>query len=259
MSSDSLLFLITGASRGIGFALVETLLARPNTTVIATVRDLNSPNVVKLYELLKAKASGLNVIKLDSAVPEDTVKSIEIISNQFQLDHIDVVIANAGNHNSQESAFMTDMTDNHNIRQAIEINTIAPLQLFQATRHLLLASKLPEFIIISSVAGSLQYAVNSIMSNLSYSLSKAAVNVVGIRIAQENNEIITLILSPGLVGTDMVLGLAKELPAFGEWLNSNPPITSKESAEKLLNLIDNAQKADSGRIIDATDGKTLPW
>jgi norsolorinic acid ketoreductase len=81
---------VSGANRGIGYALAATLAARPNTIVFAGARD---PAAQSLKDLV-AKHSNVHPIKLTSGdVADNAAAAAEI---EKIAGHLDVVIANAG-------------------------------------------------------------------------------------------------------------------------------------------------------------------
>jgi norsolorinic acid ketoreductase len=84
--------LITGSNRGIGKALLETLLLQENNHLIGTVRDLQSSSAQELKELPLGKGSQLSLIELEGANPDSIRKAIAGLN----VPHLDVVIANAG-------------------------------------------------------------------------------------------------------------------------------------------------------------------
>ncbi|KAF4928005.1 Norsolorinic acid ketoreductase nor1 [Colletotrichum viniferum] len=91
--------LITGANRGIGKGLLEKYLARPNHTVIGTVRDPDHDpdheSSKVLASLPKANGSSLVLVKFDITVKTDGLEAVKQLEAQG-IDHLDVVIANAG-------------------------------------------------------------------------------------------------------------------------------------------------------------------
>ncbi|KAK7974526.1 hypothetical protein PG989_016374 [Apiospora arundinis] len=80
--------LVTGANRGIGKGLVETLLARPDHVVIAAVRTPSSAE--PLAQLPVAYSSRLVVAKIDATAAK------KLVGGDQPIDYLDVVIANAG-------------------------------------------------------------------------------------------------------------------------------------------------------------------
>lgn len=87
-----LTFSVSGANRGIGFALVQELVTRPNTVVFAGARDL--ANATELNKLALQHAATLYPVKLTSGSVEDNQAAIAMIEKT--TGHLDVVIANAG-------------------------------------------------------------------------------------------------------------------------------------------------------------------
>lgn len=87
--------LVTGASRGIGKGLIGAYLARPDHTVIAAVRDLSTSK--SLAQLPVATGSRLVTVKIDATIDSDAADAVEnLVSPEPAIDHLDVVIANAG-------------------------------------------------------------------------------------------------------------------------------------------------------------------
>lgn len=74
-------YLITGTTRGIGKGLVASLLLRPNTTIIACVRDPLAPAAQILRNLPRCAegSSKLIIVKLDSTQDSDAKNVVEEI------------------------------------------------------------------------------------------------------------------------------------------------------------------------------------
>lgn len=84
---------VTGASRGIGFALVEQLAKRDNVLIFAGAR--NPATSDQLNALVKSLPEGkLYVVKLDSVSDEDAEAAARFVREK--TDKVDVLIANAG-------------------------------------------------------------------------------------------------------------------------------------------------------------------
>ena len=67
---SGLTYVITGANRGIGKGLLETLVLRPQTTVIAAVRDVESSKKT-LSSVPVGSGSKIIVVKVDSTSATD--------------------------------------------------------------------------------------------------------------------------------------------------------------------------------------------
>jgi NAD(P)-dependent dehydrogenase (short-subunit alcohol dehydrogenase family) len=85
-----------------------------------------------------------------------------------------------------------------------QVNSIAPIILFQAFYPLLKASKsTPKFITVTSGAGSVATFVDSPVTMGGYSASKAALNSLTRKIHFENEWLVAFPLDPGPVATEM--------------------------------------------------------
>lgn len=91
----STVVLITGANRGLGRGLLERYLTLPNHTIIAANRNLDHPTSQELYKLPTAEGTKLLVIKIDARVWESAFEGVKTLASHG-IDHIDIVIANAG-------------------------------------------------------------------------------------------------------------------------------------------------------------------
>lgn len=84
-------YLITGASRGIGLALVKAVLeSDPNARTIAAVRDPAS--AAKLKEIIKQYEGRVETLQLDVSDPKSVEQAaVEVDKLGFANDGIDVV------------------------------------------------------------------------------------------------------------------------------------------------------------------------
>ena len=83
---------VTGANRGIGFALVEQLASRDNILIFAGARDPSKAD--RLNQLAQEKQGKIVVVKLDVTSEEDAKKAAEMVKEK--VSKVDVLIANAG-------------------------------------------------------------------------------------------------------------------------------------------------------------------
>ena len=79
MASENTTYLISGTTRGIGKGLVQSLLQRPNTTIIAGVRDTTAPAALALHDLPKAQNSHLILVRLNSTSETDAEEAVKYI------------------------------------------------------------------------------------------------------------------------------------------------------------------------------------
>ena len=172
--SDTTNILITGVARGLGRALVETYLLRPNHFVIGTVRNLNAPVISELKALPTGPGSHLLLLEVDlSTIESATVLSSALETNK--IAHLDIVIANAVSMGSKHSAVINDVIPNH-LTECFEVNTRGTLIIFQATRDLLQKAKEPKWVSMSTVSASIA-SINEYVNYFSaYGISKAGKN-----------------------------------------------------------------------------------
>ncbi|BCS26276.1 SDR family oxidoreductase [Aspergillus puulaauensis] len=253
MSTTNTTWVITGANRGIGLGLVKRLLSRPSTTVIATVRNNEAASSLTTEAKSTRIKPGnqLFIVQLDFsvAIPPETIRDA-FNAAVPSLDHIDVLICNAG--------FSTPMTPTvetsaEALRACFEVNTIAPLLLFQALWPLLQKSPhAPKFISISSSVGSI--GGQEPVPGGAYGPSKASTNWLTRSLHTQNEDLIAVALHPGWVQTNMGDFAAKE------WKYApGAPETVENSVSGVLEVVDGATREKvSGKFLSYT-GQELPW
>jgi norsolorinic acid ketoreductase len=185
---------LTSPLAGIGKGITSHYLLQPNTTVIAGIRDLEGSSAAGLKSLKLAEGSNIILVKLDSVSREDARNAVRIVQGKHNIDHIDVVIANAGicDHLLPVAEIEIDELGRH-----IDTNVYGVLRLFQATWPMLQKSALPKFACVSSRLGSISYSVTDQGTTGSYGLSKAAANYLIAKIAAENVSLIAFTIDPG--------------------------------------------------------------
>lgn len=179
--------------QGIGYGFVEKYFARPNTTVIATVRDPESAK--SLHDISKADGSNVILVKVESVSETDAIEAVKSLRSQG-INHLDVVIANAGVFHHHAFIEVSKMKAN-DLLEHVDVNAAGPVRLFQATLPLLQAAKQPKFIVISSFAGTISNAERINFPLSSYAASKAAVNFLLRRIHIEHPDLIAVSVHPG--------------------------------------------------------------
>ncbi|KAI1383483.1 NAD(P)-binding protein [Hypoxylon trugodes] len=251
MMQNQHVVVITGAGRGIGNAVAQAYLSRPNCVVIGTIRDDSAPGVIELKACTKGEGSKLLLVSVESASSSDAWRAVEGIK-AADVDHIDVLIVNAGISPPVVSLEKVDLGE---VTDAFNVNAIGALAMYQACHPLLEKSSDAKFVSISSAAGSLS-AMERFRAHVApaYCISKAALNWITLSAHCGNTWLTAFAISPGLVETDMghktanYLGLEKA------------PHTKEYSAEKIISIIDRANREDtSGRFLGAIDGNEIPW
>ncbi|KAF8193039.1 NAD(P)-binding protein [Pholiota molesta] len=181
------IYLVAGATRGLGLALVDDIATKDQSAVIYAGARNTSNGAAQLIQVA-AKYPG----------------RVHVVKYQIAAEHgrLDTVIANAGAipiSLCSPSALPADkFTDE------FSVNALGPIVLFQSTRELLKASPLPRFVPISSAGGSMEFIPQmGAMDASPYGASKAALNWVTRKIHFENEWLIAFPQCPGPVNTDM--------------------------------------------------------
>lgn len=196
--------LITGANRGLGFALSQHFIA-DGYQVIGTARKPE-----KAHEL---KALGAKVVQLD--VTDDA--SIEQMALTLKDTPIDIVVNNAGYIAHLDRGFKSfKNTSRRDFLLTYNVNTVGP---FMVTRALLpnlilSTSKVKKVVNISSHGGIVNRPkVNGIYS---YDPTKTALNKITIDLSKDLQQfnIAVVALAPGHNKTDMGGENAKLEPEF---------------------------------------------
>lgn len=215
--------LVTGANRGIGLELCRQLVDRGDE-VIAVCRkgsdELRSLNLVVI--------DGIDVTRDES---------VSKLREQPGLEKLDWLINNAGVLASDS----LDKLDFEAMEWQFRVNTLGPLRVTSA-----LLPRLDE----GSKIGIITSRMGSISDNTSggyygYRISKAAVNMAGMSLAQDLKArgIAVALLHPGMVATDMTDGRG---------------VPVGQSARGLIKRMDALDMAHSGGFWHA-EGEELPW
>lgn len=245
-------YVVTGGNRGLGLGLIKTLLARPFTTVVASVRNAQGVASLKAESFTSGDNSILHIIELDftTAIPPEKIRAVLEEAVDSSVEHVDVLINNAAYVPPFSPAVETSAKD---LRNAFETNTIAPLLVFQAFWPLLQkATSTPKVIMITSSVGG--NAIQETMPVGAYGPSKAALNWVTRALHLQHDNIVAVALHPGWVKTRAGEFCAKE------WnYPADPPVTIEESVGGMLEVIDGATREKfSGKCVTQT-GEVLPW
>lgn len=238
---------ITGANRGLGYGLAEVFLSRPNHTVIGAVRNPSTATALKA--LPTGPGSSLIVVKIESTSETDPAAAVEEIKSQG-ITAVDILIANAGISQVFPPVHEVEIA---NLLEHLQVNVFGVIQLFKAVRPLLLATKAPKFVTLSTSAASLSEMELRNFPNSVYGTSKAALNYITLKTHFENPTLTAFPLDPGWVQTDMgndgarALGLEKAETEV------------HVSVEGMIKVIDAANREQtSGKFLNY-DGTSKPF
>lgn len=226
--------LITGANRGIGFALTQQYCEAGNN-VIACARTPDSAD--DLNALAAASDGRVTVVQLDVGDPASIKAAGATVGDQA----IDVLINNAGALGGMQQGL--DDFDIAEWHKTLDVNTIGPLLMAQTFKDNLIKSGNANFMTVSSQLAASTWPMGGFYI---YSSTKAAVSKCCQALALDwANEPVTVgIMHPGYVQTGMG-GPAAD-------------ITADESAAGIISVIAGMTKEDSGKFYK-WNGEIHPW
>lgn len=230
--------LLTGSNRGIGLELAKQLAAQGHR-VFATCR---TPAQSEELQQLAAQHNGqLTVIALDVTDPASIEEAYTTLSKQ--TDTLDGLINSAGILNDGDSI---ETLQTEVMMQNFAVNTIAPAMIVQRFLGLLKRGTAPLVVNLSSSFASIGLKSEEMPARYSYSMSKAALNMLSKTMAIElkPHGIAVIALHPGWVRTD--LG------------GPDARLTPSESVEGILQVIENVSLDDSGKYL-TWRGSEIPW
>lgn len=225
------LFIITGTSRGIGYAIANQALQQADAKVlgIARTNSISSPN----YRFIKADFTSIEEVNAIVFPPDEGFSKITLINNAGMLGDVNRL---------GELAIKS-------IADTIAVNITAPAILMNRFLNAYAQSNAQKVIInISSGAGR-----KAISSWSVYCTTKAAIDMLSETAQQEQIELgantKVFSVAPGVVDTAMQTGIRSvektrfsQLDRFVE-LKQKGLLSSPESiAEKLLLLVNHPQK-----------------
>lgn len=226
--------LITGANRGIGLGFAKEY-ASQGLKVIAACRQ---PDKAGDLLALSQEYNELSVEKLDVLSDDDIVSLAAALSKDSIK--LDLVISNAGILRSESFGDWT----RQGFSDTMDTNVTGSALLTQALDPMI--SKSGKIVQLSSGLGSLDWAGAGMTDADAYSVSKAALNMLTVRLAsvyQGTNRCVVA-MSPGWVITDMG--------------GPRATLSVEQSVSAMTATIDSLTVKDSGRFID-NQGESIPW
>jgi len=186
--------LVTGGSRGLGYALVGGLLGE-GWSVVTDGRDPHSLAVAE-ESLRETLAKGANLIALPGDVTDPGHRA-QLADAVKALGGLDLLVNNAGILGPSPLPALVDLAAEQ-LRAIIEANVIAPLALVQELAGLLRSAPNGRIVMISSDA-----AVTAYPGWGGYGAAKAAVDQLGAVLALEEPRLRVWVVDPGDLRTDM--------------------------------------------------------
>jgi len=226
--------LVTGANKGIGRE-VASQLARKGFHVFVAARNPDAGRKAA-DEIAKqsGKATFIEVDVTDNA-------SVRAAAREFSkiADHLDVLVNNAGIMMDGDDAIL-EVSDNI-FRRTIETNVLGALRATRAFTPLLVKSKAPRVINVSSSGGQLTGGADG--WSPAYCISKTALNGVTSQLAAALPKFAVNSVCPGWVRTDMG--------------GRNATRSLEEGADTIVWLASEAPQGLTGKFL--RDRKEIPW
>ncbi|HCR31560.1 MAG TPA: short-chain dehydrogenase [Opitutae bacterium] len=225
---------ITGANRGLGLEFARVFAAE-GLDVVATCRD---PSRAEALKELGFAYSTLSIEPLD-LTSDDSISNLASHLAEQSIS-IDLLISNAG---ILENEAYGDWSRKR-FAGTFHTNVIGPALLAQELDHVLTGGA--KIVQLSSGLGSLEWGGEGMSDGDSYSMSKAALNMLTVRLARsfESSDRVVVSMSPGWVATDMG--------------GAGADLSVEESVSKMVGTIESLTRADTGRFID-NRGNSIPW
>ncbi|KAI9058592.1 NAD-P-binding protein [Trametes sanguinea] len=248
-------WLVTGASRGLGFALVKELVASSENLVVAACRN---PEKTTALRGLKSGANGtLHIVRMDVSDFDsirDCEKQLKPILGGTGLDYL---INNAAIV-SHDTPFALDPEE---FLQVVRTNSAGPAVVSQVCLPFLEKGGKKAILHITSTGGSLQSVGRVGAGYTAYCMSKAALNMLvrpspclrfwreltviqALKQKAERPDLIIITLCPGRVKTDMDPGQGTLEP--------------EDSVAGILKVLSSLSADDSGKFF-SYDGSAIPW
>jgi NAD(P)-dependent dehydrogenase (short-subunit alcohol dehydrogenase family) len=211
---------ITGANRGLGLELVKKFAAE-GWQVIAACRDTASFPPAEVKEQVQ-------IAELDVSSEQSIDSFISSVKT------VDLLINNAGIYDDGDEATFAKTT------KIFETNVFGPRILTERLKSTV--SQLKTIVSISSNAG--RFARAHTGARWAYGASKAALNFAMTGFASLHPDIVSILVDPGWMHTDMG--------------GHGAPIDPAQSAAKIFTLATKADQLENGRMYD-TYGNVLEW
>ncbi|EJU04285.1 NADP-binding protein [Dacryopinax primogenitus] len=229
-------WLITGTSRGLGYEFVRQLVEDPANTVFATCR---TPEKAEKLHALKPKGK-LHILQLDQEDKTSVDKAAKEVEKLLEGKGLDYLLNSAAAQYGGNDSAVT--LDSQQFMDTIKNCVLGPALVVQAL--VALVEKGNKKVIMNMTSGLASIGLDCGPKNASYSIAKTALNMYTYKLAKEKPDLITFVIDPGWVKTDMGGPGAMLEPDF--------------SIGNMLKTIKGATQKDSGTF-KRYNGEPIPW
>lgn len=248
-------YLVAGASRGIGLALVEQLSAEPSTSIVYA--GVRTPETAPSHFKSDPK---IHTLKLDVLLQADV--DAAVLAVEAETGSLDVLIFNAG---AASNHGMLTQSDTKDLQSVVDLNTVAPHRVILAFLPLIRKGQLKKIIAVGSAAGTFGVAQHLVRAKFPvgpYGVSKAGMHFLmalyGAELASEGIAVASI--HPGMVDTDGVRQLLKQMGgesarAMIEQMGVKI-LSTKDCADGIFRVITGMTLERSGLLLNI-DGSTM--
>ncbi|TXS65938.1 MULTISPECIES: SDR family oxidoreductase [unclassified Streptomyces] len=244
--SETKTALVTGANKGIGYAIAAGLGALGHRVGVGARDERRRETAVR-----KLRAAGVDAfgVALDVTSDASVAEAVELVERQ--AGRLDVLVNNAGISGEMGPGWVQDPTtlDLGVVRTVVETNVLGVIRVTNAMLPLLRRSASPRVVNVSSAVASLtrqadpDIEIGPVMA--AYSPSKTFLNAVTVQYARQfaGTNILVNAACPGLVATDFT--------------GFHGPRTPEQGAATAIRLATLPDDGPTGSF--AEDAGVIPW